>query len=185
MKNVLVVIGHPKYEESFACKIIVGELRKYLGNTKVSILMREYPEYRFNARNEREKLINADIIVLHFPVYWNGMPALIKKWIEDIFVRGFAYGVTPAYLKGKKIIVSATAGKDKKCYEKDGNISKEMIFKPFREVANICKMKWQEPEFICEIDRAGKTFEEMEQMKMEVAHYTNKLIERIIILQKE
>ena len=42
---------------------------------------------------EQEKLLWADAVVLSFPMWWFGMPAILKGWVERVFALGFAYGV--------------------------------------------------------------------------------------------
>ncbi len=45
-------------------------------------------------RVEQEHLRWADTVVLHFPLWWHGMPAILKGWVDRVFVNGFAFGVT-------------------------------------------------------------------------------------------
>lgn len=35
----------------------------------------------------------ADALLLHFPLWWFGMPAIMKGWIDRVWSFGFAYGV--------------------------------------------------------------------------------------------
>jgi NAD(P)H dehydrogenase (quinone) len=35
----------------------------------------------------------ADAIILHFPLWWYSMPAILKGWVDRVFACGFAYGV--------------------------------------------------------------------------------------------
>ncbi|GAA5176461.1 NAD(P)H-dependent oxidoreductase [Pseudonocardia eucalypti] len=44
-------------------------------------------------RAEHEKLAWADTLVVQFPLWWYGMPAILKGWFDRVFVKGFAYGV--------------------------------------------------------------------------------------------
>ncbi|MQA10324.1 MAG: flavodoxin family protein [Pseudonocardiaceae bacterium] len=44
-------------------------------------------------RVEQQKLEWADTLVLQFPLWWHGMPAILKGWFDRVFVKGFAYGV--------------------------------------------------------------------------------------------
>lgn len=44
---------------------------------------------------EQEKLLWADAVVLQFPLWWYGMPAILKGWIDRVYACGFAYGVGP------------------------------------------------------------------------------------------
>lgn len=42
---------------------------------------------------EQEKLLWADAVLLSFPLWWFGMPAILKGWFDRVFAYGFAYGV--------------------------------------------------------------------------------------------
>ncbi|TCD53903.1 flavodoxin family protein [Alloscardovia theropitheci] len=54
----------------------------------------------------RQLITDSDLLVFIFPIWWAGMPALLKGFIDRIFVSGFAYkykGLLPqGLLKGKK-----------------------------------------------------------------------------------
>lgn len=41
---------------------------------------------------EQEKLQRADAVVVQFPLWWYGMPAILKGWFDRVFVSGFAFG---------------------------------------------------------------------------------------------
>lgn len=42
---------------------------------------------------EQDKLLWADGVILTFPLWWYGMPAIMKGWVDRVFACGFAYGV--------------------------------------------------------------------------------------------
>ncbi|MCA5893708.1 NAD(P)H-dependent oxidoreductase [Isoptericola sp. NEAU-Y5] len=44
-------------------------------------------------RAEHDKLAWADTVVLQFPLWWHGPPAILKGWLDRVLVQGFAYGV--------------------------------------------------------------------------------------------
>ncbi len=44
-------------------------------------------------RAEQDKLVWADALVLQFPLWWFGPPAILKGWFDRLFVQGFAQGV--------------------------------------------------------------------------------------------
>lgn len=63
---------------------------------------------------ELDKIKWADLIIFNFPIYWFGMPAIMKGWIDRVFVSGLCYGGRRIYdrggLKGKKAMLSFTLG---------------------------------------------------------------------------
>lgn len=44
---------------------------------------------------EQRKLRDADAVVLQFPLWWYGMPAILKGWFDRVFHSGFAFGIDP------------------------------------------------------------------------------------------
>lgn len=46
-----------------------------------------------DVRAEQAKLDWADAVVFQYPLWWYGMPAIMKGWVDRVFVKGYAYGV--------------------------------------------------------------------------------------------
>jgi NAD(P)H dehydrogenase (quinone) len=73
---------------------------------------------------EMERLKRADLVIFQFPVWWFGMPALLKGWADRVFARGFAYLPGRKYdtgmFKGKTAMVAATTGTSADTYAPDG-----------------------------------------------------------------
>jgi NAD(P)H dehydrogenase (quinone) len=72
---------------------------------------------------EQAKLAAAELLVVQFPLWWYGMPAMLKGWIDRVFTSGFAFGdldpelgVPRRYgdggLSGRRALVIVTAGED-------------------------------------------------------------------------
>lgn len=69
---------------------------------------------------EQDKIRQADAIVLQFPLWWYGMPAVLKGWLDRVFVSGFAFGTDLADgrrlrfeqgpFTGKRALVVTTLG---------------------------------------------------------------------------
>ena len=74
--------------------------------------------------DEQKKLAAADLLILQFPIWWFGMPAIMKGWADRVFARGFAYMPGRKYdtgmFKGKLALVSATTGTSADTYAPDG-----------------------------------------------------------------
>lgn len=74
--------------------------------------------------NEQEKLARADFVIFQFPVWWFGMPAMLKGWADRVFARGFAYLTGRKYdtgmFKGKLAMIAATTGTSADTYAPDG-----------------------------------------------------------------
>lgn len=76
-----------------------------------------------DVREEQRKLGAADLVVLQFPLWWYGPPAILKGWFDRVLTNGFAYGTTDAAtgiplrygdgpLAGRRALVIVTAGED-------------------------------------------------------------------------
>jgi len=78
-----------------------------------------------DVRAEQARLLAADAVVFQFPLWWFGMPAMMKGWIERVFAYGLAYGYRDegnryrygeGGLKGKRAMLSVTIGGPEKDY---------------------------------------------------------------------
>lgn len=63
---------------------------------------------------EIENLLNCDLLIVHFPLWWFGMPAILKGWMDRVFVYGRMYRSVVRYDKGicagKKAVACVTTG---------------------------------------------------------------------------
>jgi NAD(P)H dehydrogenase (quinone) len=107
--TALVVVAHPD-SESMTHQVgrRVSEALKQAGvDTALADLHAEQFDPRFTIDDrklyrgagpvptdvaaEQNRLNGADDVVLVFPVYWWSMPALLKGWIDRVFVNGWAF----------------------------------------------------------------------------------------------
>ncbi|MET9988266.1 NAD(P)H oxidoreductase [Streptomyces mutabilis] len=56
------------------------------------------------------RILDADVLVAVFPVYWQSVPAVLKGWIDRVWNYGFAYGRSKPRLAGKRILWLGLAG---------------------------------------------------------------------------
>ncbi|MQA60276.1 MAG: flavodoxin family protein [Actinophytocola sp.] len=62
-------------------------------------------------RAEQEKVAWADALVVHFPLWWFGPPAILKGWFDRVFVQGFAFGIKGADGRTRRYGDGGLAGK--------------------------------------------------------------------------
>ena len=59
---------------------------------------------------EMRKLEGCDLLVLQFPLWWFGLPAILKGWVDRVFAMGRVYGGGRIYergvFRGKRALVS-------------------------------------------------------------------------------
>lgn len=147
MNSVLIISGHPDLDHSVANREILNQLEKALPQAEIVRLDLVYPNYQIDVASEQNRLLNADTIVLQFPFYWYSYPALLKKWVDDVFVYGFAHGSTGGKLAGKKLLISFTTGAAAEQYQPDGAMhhTVEQFLPAFQQLANLCQMQWLSP----------------------------------------
>ncbi|GID27652.1 NAD(P)H-dependent oxidoreductase [Paractinoplanes brasiliensis] len=71
-------------------------------------------------RAEQQKINRADTIVVQFPMWWFGMPAILKGWFDRVWHLGYAYGKRgphgewigygDGFLAGKRALAVVTMG---------------------------------------------------------------------------
>ncbi len=73
---------------------------------------------------EQDHIAWADLMVVIHPVWWTGLPAMIKGYIDRVFSYGFAYSVNDQgivkLLGDKKVVILSTQGTPQEAYEASG-----------------------------------------------------------------
>jgi len=78
---------------------------------------------------EQQKVRAADAVIFQFPLWWFGMPAILKGWFDRVWAYGLAYGYRNAgnqyrygdgAFKGKRALLSVTVGGPAKDYSPRG-----------------------------------------------------------------
>ena len=143
--KTLFVLSHPTFNESFANQIIWHGLHELMPAAEFAHLDAAYPHLPIDVAKEQARLAAADVIVMQFPMFWYSVPGLMKRWIDDVFVHGFAHGSQGNKLHGKKLILSFTTGGAAELYERDNYMEHTMeeFLYPLRRWAKQCGMEWQ------------------------------------------
>lgn len=74
---------------------------------------------------EQERLAASELLVLQFPLWWYGPPAMLKGWVDRVLQTGFAQGELDettglprrygdGLLMGRKALIIVTAGDDQR-----------------------------------------------------------------------
>lgn len=82
-------------------------------------------------QTEMEELAKADVLIFNFPLWWFGLPAILKGWVDRVLAYGFAYGgdyglYKDGRFKGKKAFLSITTGSPRSFYTKEGAHRREL-----------------------------------------------------------
>lgn len=66
--------------------------------------------YSPEVERHMRRILDAEVIVAVFPVYWMQVPAILKGWIDRVWNYGFAYGRSKPRLAGKRMLWLGLAG---------------------------------------------------------------------------
>lgn len=180
MQNVLIISGHPNLSESIGNATILNEVASVLPEADIRFLDALYPDYQINVAQEQEALLKADVIVWQFPFSWYSVPGLMKLWIDEVFVHGFAHGST-AKLGDKKLIISFTAGAPEGLYSPEGLFGHDIghYLAQFETTALLCNLDLQEPIYTFGISYAGRDEAKVREHKAMAHVHAERLISAI------
>ena len=135
--ETLVILAHPIIEESKINKRWKQELLQYPDKITVHELYTEYPDGNINVEKEQKLLESYDNIIFQFPLYWYSYPSLLKKWLDEVFTHGWAYGSKGDKLKGKKFRIAMSIGDKKDNYLPSGSVTftVDEVIVPFKATA--------------------------------------------------
>jgi NAD(P)H dehydrogenase (quinone) len=75
-------------------------------------------------KTEQEFVAEADVITFIYPIWWTGLPAILKGYVDRVFAFGFAYSAGPEgvikLLEGKKGFIINTHGTPNEVYDEIG-----------------------------------------------------------------
>ncbi len=145
-RDLLLVLAHPSYENSRANRLLLESAGTPDGVT-LHDLYQAYPDFMINVRREQARLLAHRVIALQFPLYWYSMPALLKEWLDLVWLHGFAYGHDGGRLAGKILSCLITTGGDAASYGPDGDHGHTMaeFLRPLERTAHLCGMRWEPP----------------------------------------
>jgi glutathione-regulated potassium-efflux system ancillary protein KefG len=146
MARVLVLFAHPGQRHSKINMTMAKVAKSVEGITFVD-LYAQYPTFNIDIDAEQQRLLEHDVLVFQFPIYWYSTPSLLKEWEDLVLEYGFAYGHDGDRLKGKTFLVAATAGGDEEAYGSQGrnHFSLRTLLSPLEQTANLCQMNFAPP----------------------------------------
>src|SRR5262245_4015586 len=111
----------------------------------------------------------ADLLVLQFPLWWFGMPAILKGWMDRVFVYGEVYSSQRRFhtgaFNGKRALLSVTAGSSQAACAPDGREGDtSLILWPVHYTLHYVGFTVLEPVIITDV-RGGKTGADEEQQR--------------------
>jgi putative NADPH-quinone reductase len=114
--KILVIYAHPSHEGH--CATILKEVEENLKSKgvpyelldlyaiKYDPLLRECELYgrdielAKDTKKHQQQIMDSDMIIFIYPVWWNTMPAILKGFIDRVFSAHFAFKYNPVIPKG-------------------------------------------------------------------------------------
>lgn len=183
--KVLIISGHPSLEQSYTNSVILEQLHGALDNVEIRRLDTLYPDYSIDIEAEQQALLSAQVVVLQFPFYWYSMPALLKKWMDDVFAFNFAYGAEGDKLKGKDLFLSFTVGGPQESYNPLGynHFTIEQFLRPLQQTAYLAGMNYHKPVYTHSMVYIPGVYNKLEDVQARAANHANRLITDIQTIQ--
>ncbi|MDH6250762.1 NAD(P)H dehydrogenase (quinone) [Chryseobacterium sp. H1D6B] len=111
-----------------------------------------------DVKQEQNFISWAEHITFIYPIWWTGMPAVMKGYIDRVFSYGFAYrydeGVQKGLLKGKQTVIINTHGKSHEEYERIG-MDKALSLTSDKGIFSYCGFEINQHFFFDKADRAS------------------------------
>ena len=111
--QTLVLVAHPDLATSRVNTALADVARDVDGVTVHDLAAARTADGRFDVAAEQRLLREHDRVVLQFPWYWYSVPGVLKDWMDQVLLYGFAYGSGGDALHGKSLrVVTSTGGPD-------------------------------------------------------------------------
>ncbi len=119
MSKLILYYAHPGQRFSNVNKAMWAAAQSVEGITRVD-LYAEYPRFDINVDREQSRLLDHEVIVFQFPLFWYSTPSLVKEWQDLVLEHGFAYGTGGTELAGKTLMLAITAAGPEDAYTPKG-----------------------------------------------------------------
>ena len=145
-KKVLLLYAHPSQHRSEVNQPLFQAACQIEGVTGVD-LYGEYPTFNIDIPREQLQLIEHDVIIFQFPLFWYSTPAILKEWQDLVLEYGFAYGRDADALQDKVFFCALSAGGKEDAYQTEGYLHftiKELL-RPLEQMAQTTGMQYLAP----------------------------------------
>jgi len=182
----LIIYAHPNPKSLNAQ--FKQTLVAYLQQGENEVIVRDLYELRFNpvlsledmsgqykgevtddVETEQRYISWAQCITFIYPIWWTGLPAVMKGYIDRVFSYGFAYryddGVQKGLLAGKQAFIINTHGKSHQEYKATG-MDKALSLTADTGIYTYCGFEIKQHLFFDKVDRADA--DTIEQWKLKI-----------------
>ncbi|MCM3540690.1 NAD(P)H-dependent oxidoreductase [Priestia endophytica] len=152
MSNILIINGHDFYKnraEGNLSSLICERIKTKLQDKHTIVTTKVLDGYDVNT--EIKKFLNADIIIIHTPIYWFSIPGILKKYIDDVYEPGIFFGKSNEFGRGglltnKKYMLSVTWGASENEFDShkesflEGKAEDDVLF-PIHKTHEYCSIQ--------------------------------------------
>lgn len=146
MAALIVYYAHPGHKHSHVNRYMCRAARRVDGITYVD-LYEDYPRFDINVEVEQQRLLDHDVVLLQFPLFWYSTPSILKEWQDLVLEHGFAYGAGGDKLEGKRLMLAITAAGPDDAYTSGGyqHYPLRDFLRPLEQTARLCGMHFSAP----------------------------------------
>lgn len=146
MSRVLHYLIHPALEKSHANATLWKKSEHVPDITRVD-LYAEYPRHNIDVDCEQQRLVDHDVVLFQFPMFWYAAPSLLKEWTDLVLEQGFAFGPGGDKLAGKKVQLIVSTGGSEHAFSPQGYQQRDIrqFLTPYEQTAHLCHMEFLTP----------------------------------------
>lgn len=133
-RKTLGALGHAVrvsdlYAQGFGAEVSRADFKAQRDPAMLNIIREQANAWKTDGfaddiKREIENLRWADFVIVQCPIWWFGLPAIVKGWMDRVFVPGFTYGRGKWYetggLAGKRALMSVTVDAKAGAYSSRG-----------------------------------------------------------------
>lgn len=144
--RLIIYYAHPGHRYSQVNREMAAAAQGIDGVTFVD-LYAEYPRFDIDVDREQRRLVEHDVILFQFPMFWYSTPSLVKEWQDLVLEHGFAYGQGGDRLAGKCLLLAVSAAGPEAAYATDGyqHYPIRTFLTPLEQTARLCRMTFPPP----------------------------------------
>jgi glutathione-regulated potassium-efflux system ancillary protein KefG len=145
-RRTIVLLAHPDPDGSRVNTALADAVRD-LDDVTVRDLAGVRGADGFDVAEEQRLLVEHDTVVLQFPWYWYSVPGVLKEWMDQVLLHGFAYGTGGTKLHGKTLQVVTSTGGPSESYRPGGynRFTMSELLRPIDATAHLCGMLLADP----------------------------------------
>ena len=146
MTRLIVYYAHPGHKYSHANREMARIAAAVNGITYVD-LYHDYPRLDIDPDAEQQRLLNHDVVLFQYPIFWYSTPSILKEWQDLVLEHGFAYGNGGDRLAGKRMLLAITVAGTQDAYSPGGyqRYPVRDFLRPLEQTARLCEMQFSAP----------------------------------------